>query len=158
AARLAVGVVQQRERLLLGELAHFAAERHFELQIGHDLIEQAAPCRAAGVVALGEHALLGLGEHVRAVAAQAREEVPPPGEPRRAQQRFHVLRVRGEPLELEEQQRIADLGAALLYVLEQSAVARRLRVGGEQQARERSRARRRLLQRLELVDGARELL
>jgi hypothetical protein len=108
-------------------------------------------------VGLGEHTLLGLREHVVAVAPQPGEEVPPSFERRLAQQRLHMLCIQGEPLELEEEQRIADLGAAFLHVLEQRAVARCLRIGREQKARERSGARGRLLERLELVDRAREL-
>ncbi len=157
AARLAVGVVEQRERLLLGELLHLAADRHLELEVGHDLVEQAAPRGAARVVGLGEHALLGLRQHVLAVAAHSGEVVAATRELGLGEQCLRALAVGGQPLELEEEQCVADLGAALLHVLEQCAVTRRLRVRREQETRERARARGGLRDRFDLVDRAREL-
>ena len=91
AARFAVGVVEQRQRLLLGEFAHLVSQRDLELQIGHELIEQTAPRGTAGVRGLGEHALLRLGEHVIAIAPQPGEEVPPLGQARIAQHRLGVV-------------------------------------------------------------------
>ena len=62
-----------------------------------------------------------------------------------------------DPLELEEEELVLDLRAALLDALEQRAVARLARVGREEQARVGPGARDRLLEGLELVDGRGEL-
>jgi hypothetical protein len=105
-----------------------------------------------------EDALLGLREDVCAVTPHGFEQVPSAGESRIGEQRVGGRRIEGDPLQLEEDQRVLDLAAPFLDVLQQRAVARYCGVRGEQQACVRTGLRYRLVQGLEVVHGPAELV
>ena len=154
APALPVGVVQERERLLLGQLLRRAVERHPEAGGGEDLVEQTTPGALAGVRELFEDALLRLGQDVRPIAAHRLEQMAAAGERRIGEQRGGVRVVCGHPLELEEDHRVLHRAAPLLHALEQRAVRGRGGVGGEAEPGVGAGAARRLEQRLELASAA----
>jgi hypothetical protein len=154
AADLAVGREQAREghleRRRLGALLELDGDR------GGLLLEQPRPGAAAGQRLLGEHLLLGLGEQVRAVAARRAEMVAREVEPVCGQQLLRALVVEPRPLELEEEQRGLDRGAALLDLLEQGTARGVGGVLGEAEHRVGARAADALLDLAELLHGGHE--
>ena len=157
AAGLAIGVVEEREQLLLALLDRAVRALEAEAQRRQRLVEQARPGARARVGELLEDLLLGLGEQVRPVAAHRREEVAAARERGVGEPLLGLGVVERHPLELEEHERVADLARALLHALEQGAVARRRRIGGEQQLRVGAGPVGGLLERLELVERSGQL-
>ena len=147
------GREQPRQRDLQGDRLLGVVERDGDRR--RLLLEQARPRARAGQRLLGEDALLGLGEQVRAVAPRGAQVVAAEVEPVVGEQRLGALVVERRPLELEEDQRGLDLRAALLHELQQRAA---LRVGGgrrEVQHRVGAGATDQLLQRRELAASRR---
>ena len=156
---------------LLGRAAHFAIRRgevrqrdverdralgQLDLDGAGQLGEQPAPGRVAGLALLGEDALLGLGEQVRAIAADGAQVVARLLEAVGLQQLVGLGVVDLGPLEVEEQQVGLDRRPALLDLGHQRAVDRIGGVGGEAQRRVVARAADRVGDRGELGDGAGE--
>ena len=137
-APLAVGVLQEREALLERGRLVAAGERHLER--GGLLGEEALERRAASDVRLGEHALLGLRELVRAVAAQRAQVVGGECELRGLEQLVGTLVRHEVPLEVEEEQLRLDRRAELARLLEQRAARGVGRVERVAQHRVRTRA------------------
>ena len=127
-AHRAVRVEQVRER---GVQRHLAAVEQLDRDRRRLLLEQARPRGPAGELLLGEDALLGLAQQVRAVAARRRQVVAGEVQPVGGEQLVGLRVVQRRPLEVEEQQLGLDRGALLLDALQQRAVGRRLRVGAE---------------------------
>ena len=115
----AVRVLEAAERLLERGALLQVGQRHVDRR---DLLgEQAAERRRAGHVELRDHALLGLAQLVRAVAAQRAQVVAAEVEPIRLEQPLGALVRQLVPLELEEEQLGLDRGAQLARLLHEGA-------------------------------------
>ena len=101
-----------------------------------ELVEEAAPGRAAGDRELGRDRLLGLAEQVRPVAALHAQVVAAEVEALGGEQLLGAVVGDLDPLELEEEELRLDRRAALADHLHQGAVGRILGVGREAQVRE----------------------
>ncbi len=119
AARVAVRVLEAREALLERRGLVLVRERHLERRglLGEEALEGGA----AGDVRLGEHALLGLRELVRAVTAQRPQVVRVEVEPVAAEQLLRPLVGHEVPLEVEEEEMGLDRGAQLARLLHERA-------------------------------------
>ena len=85
-------------------------ERH--LEGGGDLAEQGLPGAHGGRAALGEHALLGLGQRVRGEAAQRDQVVAVARHLGRVGELGRALLGQRDPLQVEEAQEVAGLDEA----------------------------------------------
>ena len=84
-------------------LSAISSDSSPDLDLRHQLGEQARPGAAAGLALLGEELLLGLGEQVRPVAARGAQVVAREVEARVGEQLLGARVVERRPLELEEQ-------------------------------------------------------
>ena len=154
-APLAVRVLEARQALLERSRLVAVGERH--LEGGGLLGEQPLERGAARDVGLREHALLGLGELVRAVAAQRAQVVRGEGELGGGEQLLGTLVRRRVPLQVEEQQLRLDRGAELARLLQQRSARRVRRVERVAQHRVRARAPAEVLDRGQLLHRLRQL-
>ena len=148
------GREQARERLL--QRGRLVAVGQLHLDGGDLLGEQAPEGRRAAHVELGDDALLGLAELVRAVAAQRAQVVAAEVEPLGGEQLLGPLVRQQVPLELEEQQLRLDRRAQLARLLDQGAARRVGRVEGEPEHRVRARPAGEIVDRAQLVHGVGE--
>ncbi len=132
-ADAAVRVVEPGERDVQRDGLVLAVER--DLDGAGQLAEEARPRAATGDRLLGEDALLGLGQQVRAVAPRGGQVVAAALQALGGQQLVGERVVQGRPLELEELQRRLDRGRLLLHALHERADRRVRRVDAELQRR-----------------------
>ena len=92
-----------------------------DAEVGDELVEEAHPGAVAGDALLGVDPLLGLGEHVRAVAALGAQDVRVVRERRVGEQLLGAVVVDRDPLELEEQELGLDRRRLLARALRERA-------------------------------------
>src|SRR5207253_3640907 len=124
AANLAVGLAQQRERLVEREILPVDVDANARTK----LFEQPDPGRVAYRAEVGEHALFGLGELVRAILARLLDRVAIGRGFGIREEICRVLIADLRELEQEEHHVAAALGAGLTYAGEQAARGMVLRV------------------------------
>ena len=110
--KVAVGVAHVREQPVDGVrlLALPGVERHLER--GGDLAEKGLPRADGGRAALGEHALLGLGQRVRGEAPQRHQVVAVAGHLGRVVELAGAVLGQRDPLEVEEAEGVRGLHQA----------------------------------------------
>ena len=118
--------------------AILAVER--DAQRRGDLIEERVPGAGGGGIALGDHLLLGLAARVRREAPRARQVVAVAREEVVGEHALGVRLVDGDPLELEEPQRVHGLGHGDLDRGVEVALGLAVDVDREAQTRDTRRA------------------
>ncbi len=151
---LAIGRLEARETFFEGDRLTVDVD----LDRGRQLAEEPRPRALAGRGLVGEHALLGLGEQVLAVAPRRREVMPTELQPLVGEERRDVVVGQLRPLEIDEEQLVGDRRRSFLGAREQRAPRRVLRVGREPQAGVRPRPADELGDARQLAHQGRELV